>query len=114
MEDEVEFLVLNLMFDDEYAEKWGKEHYEFIRLDTLRTWSWQSVPGDKFLGNLPPQNFIDITVIKMYPSYIERIECGELEFDMGLAFCYIEDPKTTKMLWQKNMGEEDGKWFPDE
>jgi hypothetical protein len=111
MEAEVDFLVLSLMFDDKMAATWGKEYYEFIRLDTLRSWSWQSVPGDKFLGNLPPQNFMDIAVIRMYPSYIERIERGELKFDMGLAFCYIEDPITKKMLWQKHMGEEGGKWL---
>jgi hypothetical protein len=50
----------------------------------------------------------------MYPSYIERIEHRELKFDMGLAFCYIEDPKTGRMLWRKNMGEENGTWFSEE
>jgi hypothetical protein len=114
MEDEMDFLVLGLMFDDKYSKTWGKDYYEFIRLDTLRKWSWQSVPGDRYLGNLPPQNFMDIAVIRMYPSYIERIEHRELKFDMGLAFCYIEDPKTGRMLWRKNMGEENGTWFSEE
>jgi len=115
MEDEVEFLILNLIFEDKYAETWGNNYFEFIRLDTLRAWSWQSVPGEKFLGNLPPQNFIDIAVIPMRPSFIERIKKGELKFHMGLAACAIEDPGSKKILWQKNMGEKQGTWtLPEE
>ncbi len=114
MEDEIEFLVLSLMINQKHTPNWDRDHYEFIRLDTLRSWSWQSVPGEKFLGSLPFQDFIDITIIRMKPSFIERIEKGELIFDMGLGACSIADPESGRTLWRKYMGVENGEWMSAE
>ena len=114
MEDEVEFLVLSLVINQKHTPNCDRDHYEFIRLDTLRSWSWQSVPGEKFLGNLPFQDFIDITIIRMKPSHIERIGKGELIFDMGLAACSISDPESGRILWRKYMGVENGEWMSAE
>lgn len=111
MEDEVEFLVLSLLINQKHTPNWDRDHYEFIRLDKLRTHTWQGMPGERFLGNLPFQDFIDITIIRMKPSYIERIEQGELVFEMGMAACFITDPQSGRMLWRKYMGGENGEWI---
>ena len=113
MEEEINFLVLEIMPEDKYAPVWGKDYYQFVPLNKLQKWTWQSIPGDKYLGNLPAQQFMDITVIRMFPSFIERIERGGLKFEMGAAYCTIEDPATNKVIWQKNMGEEKGTWILD-